>query len=146
MGGGVAVRRRHGPIMRKRRSGEAMPDYVKDGLYAVFPIDLLALVVGPSKVGDPDLKNAQLWRSRDIRRELNFEAEVVPAQSQEFNHLSAEHFVANLQVRQNLIVEHAENQRHHLVGEEVVIIETTMRLAVEARPENDVGLIAGEER
>ena len=73
-------------------------------LEAVYPVNLLPLIVGAAIIADPHFVNSPAPRARDLRRYFNLDAESVGGKSKVFCNFSGKHFITYFNVRQHLIV------------------------------------------
>src|SRR4029078_8897793 len=113
-------------------SGKAEAQHVPEGFQAILPGDLFALGISAPEIRDADLINAQDARSSDVCGELDLETEIVAPQCQILEHLTPEHLVADLEVRQDLVVEDAEQGPSQLLHKVMMKIEAAVRPAMKA--------------
>jgi hypothetical protein len=107
--------------------------------HAVPPADLLALGVGASVVGDPDLVDPPP-AGGDLGRHLRFEAEAVLFDLDRLDDLAAEGLVTGLHVGEVQVGEDVGDGGQELVADRVPVVEDSVGpVVVEAGAEADVG-------
>src|ERR1700722_19943983 len=111
---------------------EAITDQIPQGLQAVLPANLLALVVGASVIVNGRLVNSPFMRQRNLTAYLDLDSKIVRGDVQRVQDFAGEHLVAGLDIGERLIAKHVENKRNQPVRQVVVKIQGAGRLAVEA--------------
>jgi hypothetical protein len=112
------------------RSGPRVLQDAPEGANSVLPRDLLALLVRPAGVRDPDLVDPAA-KARDLRDDLGLEAEAVLLERDLPEHLPRERLVAALDVRQVEVRGHVRQKGEHAIAHGVPEVEHPVRATAE---------------
>src|SRR5438045_2063387 len=93
-------------MARRNDSSESYSELeeINQCLEAVYPVNLLSLIVGAAIIADPHLVNSPPPRARDLRRYFNLDAKSVGGKSKVSYNFLGKHFITYFNVRQHLIV------------------------------------------
>jgi len=74
----------------------------------ISPIDLFAFVIGAAIIADADFLNPPTLRAGNLRADFDLKAKIIRGQHELIQNFLPEHLVAHFDIRQCLIIDHAE--------------------------------------
>jgi len=105
----------------------------------ISPIDLFAFVIGAAIIADADFLNPPTLRAGNLRADFNLKAEIIRGQHELLQDFLPEHLVAHFDIRQCLIIHHAEYQGYDPITHVMMEIKRAVRSAIKPRTVDDIG-------
>ena len=105
----------------------------------ISPIDLFPFVIGAAIIADADFINPPTLRAGNLRADFDLKAKIIRGQHELIQNFLPEHLVAHFDIRQCLIIHHAEYQGYDPITHVMMEIKRAVRSAIKPRTINDIG-------